>query len=158
MFSLAFLYNGCMIKFWRVTDPWGQFSNFYPSKIWIEGKEYRSVEHYFQSQKFTGERLQDYIRNQPTPRKAADEGRRRDLPLRKDWETIKEKVMYEALEAKFRQNAALRTLLIESEGTIIEDSPVDSYWGVGKDGRGKNRLGHLLMQLRKVLQNEETLA
>lgn len=38
---------------------------------------------------------------------------------------------------------------------IVEDSPIDSYWGCGADGLGKNMLGKLLMKLREELKNEQ---
>lgn len=31
----------------------------------------------------------------------------------------------------------------------------DAYWGDGGDGRGKNRLGHLLMRVRDELRAAE---
>jgi predicted NAD-dependent protein-ADP-ribosyltransferase YbiA (DUF1768 family) len=34
---------------------------------------------------------------------------------------------------------------------IIEDSPRDWYWGIGKDGKGQNWLGKLLMERRQEL-------
>jgi predicted NAD-dependent protein-ADP-ribosyltransferase YbiA (DUF1768 family) len=37
---------------------------------------------------------------------------------------------------------------------LIEDSPVDYYWGCGADGSGKNMLGKLLMELREELKGE----
>jgi predicted NAD-dependent protein-ADP-ribosyltransferase YbiA (DUF1768 family) len=34
---------------------------------------------------------------------------------------------------------------------LVENSPYDYYWGVGRNGTGKNRLGILLMKLREEL-------
>ena len=31
---------------------------------------------------------------------------------------------------------------------VLEDSPCDAVWGVGRDGKGGNLLGKLLMELR----------
>lgn len=33
-------------------------------------------------------------------------------------------------------------------------SPYDSYWGWGKDHKGQNRLGHLLMSVRDSIRNK----
>ena len=42
-------------------------SNFYPVKIIIDGLEYPTTEHYFQSMKFLDPKIQKKIRNTPTP-------------------------------------------------------------------------------------------
>lgn len=61
--------------------------------------------------------------------------------------------MYKALLAKFTQHYDLRKLLLETEDRkLVEHSPYDSYWGDGGDGKGKNRLGVLLVKLRSELQ------
>jgi predicted NAD-dependent protein-ADP-ribosyltransferase YbiA (DUF1768 family) len=73
--------------------------------------------------------------------------------LRADWEAAKEGVMKEGLRAKFSSNPTLANLLLSTgERRIVENSPRDSYWGIGKDGRGKNRLGALLMEVREELR------
>ncbi|KKL76505.1 hypothetical protein LCGC14_2044250, partial [marine sediment metagenome] len=74
-------------------------------------------------------------------------------PLRRDWESIKEGVMYDAIKAKFTQHEDLREILLSTgDAKIIENSPIDKYWGCGKKGTGKNRLGVLLMRLRNELR------
>ncbi len=66
-----------------------------------------------------------------------------------DWDEIKVSVMRELLVAKLAQNDDIRACL-ESTGrkTIVENSPWDSFWGAGPDGRGENMLGKLWMELR----------
>lgn len=73
----------------------------------------------------------------------------KDLKIRSDWEDVKIDIMYKALLAKFTQNRDLTYLLKDTkDAEIIEDSPRDYYWGIGKDGKGQNMLGKLLMQVR----------
>jgi ribA/ribD-fused uncharacterized protein len=56
---------------------------------------------------------------------------------------------------KFTQHPELAKLLISTGNlTLVEHTDIDSYWGDGKDGKGKNRLGHLLMQLRAELKEK----
>jgi ribA/ribD-fused uncharacterized protein len=62
--------------------------------------------------------------------------------------------MSKALRAKFAAPALKTLLLSTGERPLVEDSPYDRYWGAGKDGRGKNRLGALLMELRDELRKE----
>ena len=138
------------IKFWGANNPNGYMSNFFQSKFTIEGVTYPTVEHYFQSMKFKGTEFESYIANLKTPKETAQEGKRRDLPLRKDWESIKEDIMYTGIKEKFTQNSTLRSQLLNTgNNELIENSPYDYYWGIGKNGSVKNRLGILLMKLRE---------
>lgn len=140
------------IKFWTPRGTYGFLSNFYPQVMEIEDKFYSTNEHYFQSQKFVGTEYEDYIRLLPEPAQTASEGKRRDFPLRKDWESVKEEVMLRGLRVKFSVTDLKRKLLHTGDATLIENSPYDYYWGIGKDGTGKNRLGILLMQVREELK------
>jgi hypothetical protein len=118
----------------------------------IDGVIYPTVEHYFQSMKFEGTGYDEYIRNLRYPSETAREGKRRDLPLRPDWEEVKEDIMYKALKVKFNNYTLQKKLLETGNKELVEDSPYDSYWGVGRNGTGKNRLGILLMKLREELK------
>ena len=61
--------------------------------------------------------------------------------------------MHKALLAKFTQHEWLcRRLLSTGDRTLVEHTKNDSYWGDGGDGTGKNRLGSLLMAVRKTLR------
>ena len=43
-------------------------------------------------------------------------------------------------------------LLGTGDEEIVEDSPTDGYWGCGADGKGRNRLGEILMEVRATLR------
>jgi predicted NAD-dependent protein-ADP-ribosyltransferase YbiA (DUF1768 family) len=36
---------------------------------------------------------------------------------------------------------------------LIENSPYDNFWGIGRTGTGLNYLGTVLMQVRKNIKN-----
>jgi N-glycosidase YbiA len=150
--------NTKMILFYsRLDEPYGVFSNFSHHGFTLGGKYWPTSEHYFQAQKFAGTEHEEEIRLAPGPQKAADKGRERHCPLRSDWETVKEDVMGDALRAKFAAHPKLRETLLETgDALLIENAPGDYYWGCGKDGSGRNRLGHLLMELRTELAAEAT--
>jgi len=144
------------ILFYRVSERYGEFSNFSAHPISLKGKTWPTSEHYFQAQKFAGTEYEEEIRRAKSPMMAARMGRSRKRPLRKDWESAKETVMREALSAKFTQHPGLRSLLLSTgEETIVEQTVNDDYWGDGGDGTGKNRLGMLLMELRHKLRREK---
>ena len=68
--------------------------------------------------------------------------------LREDWEQIKVLVMKQLLVQKFSQSP-YRELLISTNGRYIEETNWwhDTFWGVC-DGKGKNMLGCLIMDIR----------
>jgi ribA/ribD-fused uncharacterized protein len=140
------------ILFNSKSSEWCWLSNFFLSPMIIDGKEYLTVEHWFQSQKFTNPMLQEQIRLAPTPMKAKVLGKKRDPSFHSDWDSLREEIMYKGLQAKFDQNIVLYNKLLGT-GTfeLKEDSSWDSYWGTGRTGKGKNRMGSLLMKLRSEL-------
>lgn len=148
------------IRFYRTEDPYGEFSNFSRHRIYLKGKYWPTTEHYFQAQKFEGTAHEEAVRMQKSPGMAAQMGRDRKLPLRKDWESVKDNVMRDAIYAKFTQHDDLKELLLSTEeATLIEHTTKDRYWGDGGDGSGKNRLGQILMEIRHRIQlerNEES--
>jgi len=71
----------------------------------------------------------------------------RDAGLPPDWDTTKIALMREIVTAKFEQNPPLMALLKSTgQRTIVEASPVDSFWGDANNGR--NELGKILMRVR----------
>ena len=141
-----------VIRFYSVNDDYGEFSNFALFSIYLKGKSWRTSEHYFQAQKFADPADQAAVRGARTPMGAARKGRDRKRKLRRDWESAKDGVMRDALRAKFTQHAELRALLVSTaDAVLVEHTENDAYWGDGGDGRGKNRLGRLLMEVRAEL-------
>jgi len=141
------------IKFYRVTDTFGEFSNFAAYPIKLDGKQWPTLEHYFQAEKFSDSQYKLTIRNANSPMIAAQLGRDRKRKLRKDWESVKDDVMRRAVRAKFEQHESLLNLLLSTgERKIIEHTENDSYWGDGGDGSGRNMLGRILMEVRASLR------
>jgi N-glycosidase YbiA len=132
--------------------PYGVFSNFSRHGIDLDGAWWPTVEHYFQAQKFAGTPYAETIRAAHAPKQAAELGRSRKVPLRDDWEKIKDTVMLKAVQRKFELHAELRVLLLATgEEELVENAPGDYYWGCGADGSGKNMLGQTLMLVRAAL-------
>jgi N-glycosidase YbiA len=141
------------ILFYRVNEPYGEFSNFSPHPVKLNGRTWPTSEHYFQAQKFAGTEHEEAVRLAKSPMIAARMGRSRERPLRLDWEIVKDDIMREALRAKFAQHPQLRSLLLSTgDAELIEHTRNDSYWADGGDGSGKNMLGKLLMELRAELR------
>ena len=160
-----------IIDFYDNKLPYFEFSNYYISDVVIDRITYKSVEHYYQSRKFTEQWYVDSILAQSTPNKAKILASQRiaggynwrielnhiiqksldaNVKIVPNWEEIKDNVMWVGLYHKFNNNTALKTMLTNTGDAILrESSPRDSYWGIGPDQKGTNKLGLLLMILRK---------
>jgi len=136
---------------------WGEdrLSNMHPAPIKIGGRTYATVEHYYQAQKFAGDqKLYEEIVTAPDPKTAKAIAIAHAAQTRADWNQVKEQVMREACVAKYSQHADLREYLLSTEyRELVEDSPTDAYWGIA-NGKGKNRLGEILMQIRQELRKK----
>lgn len=97
----------------------------------------------------------EQIRTAPTPAEAKRLGRATPDYDEGRWSAIKEAVMMRTVRAKFTQHKQLQKILLDTgKKLVVEDTPDDPYWGVVK-GKGKNRMGHLLMELREELRAED---
>ncbi len=140
------------IYFYSSKEQYGCFSNFSYYGFELEGRYWKTSEHYFQSKKFENTKFEEELRLLSSPMEVARRGRDRQMPLRNDWEFVKDDVMKKAIVAKFTQNLdILKNLLDTGEQEIIEKTTTDYYWGCGFDGTGKNKLGLILMEVRKEL-------
>ncbi len=73
--------------------------------------------------------------------------------IRPDWDAIKDDVMYRAVRRKFELHPELRTMLLATgDEDIVESAPTDTYWGVGRDGTGLNKLGKIIARIRDELR------
>jgi hypothetical protein len=85
-----------------------------------------------------------------------DEYKAKGVRIDPNWDARKEDVMRSVLLKKFRHDAVAFLVLRATEGRPLEEaSPYDRYWGTGRDGTGRNRLGHLLAEVREQLLAEK---
>lgn len=141
------------IYFYKIKDEYGCFSNFAHYGFELDGKWWMTSEHYFRAQKFCGTEYEETIRLLDNPMKAAEMGRNRNLPLREDWEQVRDNIMRKAVYAKFSQNSELKNILLKTGSeSIVENTSSDYYWGCGTNGSGKNMLGIILMEIRDELK------
>lgn len=142
------------IKFYHSFEPYYDFTNFADYPIRLDGKLWPTTEHYFQAQKFIGTPYEEAIRRQPSARGAFDMSRNPSVShwRRGDWDQVKTDIMLKCLRAKFTQYKKLGKLLLDTgDRKLVEHTFNDFYWGDGGDGSGQNKLGRLLMQVRREL-------
>jgi ribA/ribD-fused uncharacterized protein len=137
-------------------EPYNVFSNFYLSKIIVDSQEYLSVEHYYQSMKFTDEKIRNDIINTNNPAKVKKKALSHKCNIKNDWDDIKIDVMEKGVCAKITQNKKIgRILKNTKDKQLFELSTKDMFWGVVIDEngsrKGTNNLGNILMKLRYEL-------
>lgn len=175
------------VFFYAAKGESGFLSNFYgraESKrftLMIDGREYPTVEHFFQASKFMASmeelpamRYADLVREATTPNIAKvlacqkvgggypwrtklnpiiTQYLAEGVIIRPDWEIVKNDVMYEGVHQKFLQNRELaEELLATGIKQLVEHTGRDAYWGDGGDGSGRNMLGEILMKVRGALR------
>lgn len=123
-------------------------SNMYPCVIEYNGITYSCAEAAFQAQK-SPERAQEFSGINGFEAKRL--GRKVDLVT--GWDVNKDRIMADIVRAKFCQNKDLARRLLETENEeLVEDNTWnDYYWGRCR-GHGQNKLGLILMSIRKELR------
>lgn len=143
-------YQDAILDFYSVKDLYGEFSNFALFPITVEGVTWPSSEHFYQAHKFQDHDLQEKVRAAASPFLAAQMGRDPSLPMREDWDKVKDDVMLVALHAKYSQYQVLKDLLRSTNTShLYEHTKNDCYWADCGDHTGKNMLGQQLMQIRE---------
>lgn len=149
------MYDSNTICFYNTNELYYELTNFYPSPITINSITYLTVEHYFQSQKFSDINIQKQISMSNTPRDAfnlaQNYAKQNPQSVYSDWHSSRKfRIMKEALIQKFSQNPTLRKLLINTGNKVlVEHTDKDTEWGDGGDGSGNNNLGKLLVEVRQ---------
>jgi len=143
--------DSLFVTFGDATGPYGWTSNFFEAKFHLDGQDWLSTEHYVQAQKFLGTPKFARIRGTKSAEDARKVGNERDTKLRDDWETVKEMVMVKCNQAKFEQNAELKRHLLATHPLRIVFRGADTWWANAADGKGLNKMGEILGQLRHDL-------
>jgi ribA/ribD-fused uncharacterized protein len=156
-----------ILYFTRDREAFRFLSHFWPAVIELDGETWPTVEHYYQTQKSDNFAYREAIRAAVTPGQAKRLSAAPDArgwagkqswfrvngkQPRADWPEAKLDIMRKADGAKFSQNLDLAALLLATgDAELIEDSPSDPFWGVGRDGSGANWAGRVLMEIRARL-------
>jgi len=126
-------------------------SNFYDRNIvvYYDGICYKSSEAAYQSAKVLCKKNRK-IFTSLSPVDAMKRGKAVDI--RPDWSSVKDDIMYQIVKDKFTRNPHMRDFLISTYPMKIEEGNDwgDTYWGIC-NGKGENKLGKILMRVRKEL-------
>lgn len=150
--SLSYETAEAVYFFSHAFDPLNNWSG-HRVKLW--GKTFPTVEHAYHYRKFADElpKVAEQIRRAPSPWAAMQIERKHRSQRRPDWQSVKAGIMEEIIRAKVAQNQDVHAcLLATGDKTIIENSPWDTFWGIGNDGTGQNQLGNIFMRIREELK------
>ncbi|UTF61051.1 NADAR family protein [Gilvimarinus sp. DA14] len=136
-------------------NPDDGLSRVSPHPFELEGKHWPTVEHYYLAMRLIREEDQEKVRQATgvmAARKAAKGWFRKK---RGDWKQVQTVVMTRAVYTKMRSYPPLtEKLLATGNETLVEDSQFDYFWGCGRDKRGDNHYGKVLMNVRAKLRDE----
>lgn len=140
----------------RRTDTEHPLASYSKHSFELDGFEWPSVEHYYQAMKFGDADYVEKIRQAAHPKDAAKLGKSRWHKKRKDWDKVKVTVMTRGTYIKCRTYPEVAQILLDSgELVITEVSQYDYFWGCGRDIKGTNAYGNLLMDIRDKLREEQ---
>lgn len=122
----------------------------------LDGLHWPSVEHYFQGMKSDDAAFRARVAAAGHPRDARRLGRSRRVKLRKDWKKVRRVIMTRAVYTKCKTHPEVaEALLATGDRPIVALNSYDYYWACGRDGRGHNTYGQVLMDVRNKLREEQ---
>lgn len=131
-------------------------SSFSRHGFFLDDADWPTVEHYFQGMKFTDPDQRAAIRHTASAADAERLADKHKRAIRKDWKQVRQTIMTRGVYTKCLTHPDIaKALLMTGTQKIVESSMYDYYWGCGRDGRGENTYGKVLMAVRDRLRTEE---
>jgi N-glycosidase YbiA len=155
--------NHQTIYFYDKDKSYYELTNFYENwrghelhTVRYANREWKTSEHAFQAEKFNysnsqAQHIREQIATAPSAREAFKIAQNNKDLIGQGWHSVKDSVMLDILRSKFSDPHLRNVLKKTGNRTLVEASPVDPYWGYGSDRKGLNKLGTLLMQVRKEI-------
>lgn|SRR5574344_5427 len=130
-------------------------SNFYNHNVTFNNMTFKNNVSAYIAQMFSGDvQKKLFVNLLPMQAIRVYERSKDSNDIRKDWEDVREEVMYNICKEKFADKKLRQQLIDTKDEELINESTWENqFWGTN-DGKGENRLGILLMKLRKELTAE----
>jgi len=137
-------------------DPEELLGSYMPLSFLLEDTLWPTVEHYLQAMQYEAVSEQERIRLLSTPALAHREQKGRWFKKRrKDWKTLRSVYLTRGLYTRCKTHeAAQQRLLSTGSNQLVENDQYDYYWGCGRDRRGTNMYGQVLMNVREKILAE----
>lgn len=144
----------------------GPFSQWFPSDIEIDGINYCTAEQFMMAMKadyFGDDETKRKIMATQNPSEQKALGRQVANFDKEAWDAVSRGYVYQANMVKFSSPSLNRFLKDTKDKIIVEASPYDRIWGIGRavddprsldksQWRGTNWLGEVLMKVRNDLK------
>lgn len=128
--------------------------NFSAHTVRIWNITFTTAEHAFQWKKFAATRpeISQEILAAGSPDMVKKIATQHTADVPQTWYEERVSVMEQVLRAKTEQHEDVREILHKTgKREIIENSPVDDFWGIGPNGQGQNMVGKIWMKIRDDL-------
>ena len=155
------------VFFWGEKYENGFLSNWYPCEFIVDNVKYWCTEQYMMAKKaelFGDSEVQAEIMASKNQKEIKDLGRKVHNFDGTVWDKNKKSIVLDGNLAKFSQNEKLKSMLLSTgDKILVEASPYDKIWGIGRSVRdgvnlkiptnwlGENLLGFILMEVREKL-------
>ena len=146
------------ITFYRANGKNGYLSNLYPAPMEFRCRDgiraFADAERAYQFQKFTDIKAAEWAVAAPSAHLVAIVGHGLfPFDVVPGWNDRKTIVMQEVVLAKFMQHPELARKLKHTGVATIPELCDDHFWGSGKNGKGQNRLGYILLYVRERIKH-----
>ncbi|QVL50569.1 MAG: NADAR family protein [Thiocapsa sp.] len=137
-----------------MTDEQNLLSAVSPRPFPLDDAEWPTAEHYVLAMQFEDPTLKAEIRSALDLLQARKLAKRHKRKIRPDRESVRRVYMTRAIYTRCLSHPeSARALLETGDKRIVESSLYDYYWGCGRDGRGLNTYGEVLMDVREKLRS-----
>jgi hypothetical protein len=117
-------------------------SQWFPSPFLYHGRQYSCAEQWMMAEKariFGDEHTRELILNAASPKEMKALGRIISGFDEEKWRRCRELVVFKGTLLKFAQNPRMLQFLLSTTGILVEASPYDPIWGIGKFSAAKRR-------------------
>lgn len=133
------------------TPAFDALNNFSAHTVELWNKRFPTAKHAYQWKKMSElqPEVAQKILEAGSPEAAQQIAHKNKKLMPQEWHDKKVAVMEEILRAKLAQHEDVQDVLERSgKRWIVENSPIDNFWGYGPKGDGKNMMGMLWMKIR----------
>ena len=134
------------------------FSPYTAHALELDGRIYPTLEHAYQAQRYTDQKIINEILSARSPLKAwqiSSTYKHLQIPeFKKDEHKLF--TMEKLMRLKVDQHEEIRKALIDTKDLeiikrIVTYPPGDGFWDIGEDGKGENHIGKIWMKIRSEL-------